>query len=329
MKKKHSNVVAFPGLKQRLMQKAFDAVASEQFELALSYFQQLGDEKLPYDAGVARVVALMETGRMEEARSQCFYLLTESSVENYDLMDIYLGILVHCNQFAEAAEIAQTLIDSPNTPVVYQSAFRKYVQYPETSTPSPSPVRLVTAEDSTTDEEDWTFVDQISHVEAERYIEAIESFLMHPQKHPILKTTLLEILQKQGVKKQVNCEKFGMTMSVSANELLPVFEQSLFHEVLKQLEDHVEFENPTLHALMAEQWRQLVSGVYPFPLPFEDGEVWGAAIHYISACRNGLDMSIEGAAVLYQSAISDIEEAVQYIQMIEEKVFGSGPLPFA
>ncbi|TDQ37935.1 hypothetical protein [Aureibacillus halotolerans] len=320
MKNKQSNVVEFPKLKERLTEMALEAIKNKKYEQALSCFDQLGDERLPYDAGVARVMALMEMGRYEEARSQCFYLLTEQHSGSFDLIEVYLGILVHCNAQEEAAEIAKNMIQSKDTPEELVPLFEKYVHYADVSKKEPEGDASYFFQ-LKENNDDWRYVDYLQNVDARLYLKDVESFLLNSTKSPLLKTTLLQILKQQEIKKEIRCEKHGHILVIRPVDLPNVFEQSFFRRVLVSMESHVESENPTLYQQLRELWEQYAFYAYPDELTPEEPEAWAAALHYIGQERSGFDEQANAIAALYESDTELMNLAIRRLRSFEENVF--------
>lgn len=101
--------------------------------------------------------------------------------------------------------------------------------------------------------------------------EIFKSFLTEKNIHPIVKTVILEELQKANISTELVIEKFGKSKTVIPNQL-ENFNQSTDVQKLLCLANDIEHQNPTLFRLIRSLIIQYSYVMYPFNLHTRDND---------------------------------------------------------
>lgn len=73
--KKKNNIVPFPNLRERLLEKGWEALQAKQYKTALHFFSEANELKNDPGVELSIVVCLFELGEWEEAKDRCRRLL--------------------------------------------------------------------------------------------------------------------------------------------------------------------------------------------------------------------------------------------------------------
>ena len=98
--KNRTNVIPFPNLKDRLLEKGMDALKGKNFQEALIMFsdaKKLDQDQAEIHLGIA--LCLMELGELEDAKKVCKKMLLEDIGHYFTVLQVYLTILIQLRQY--------------------------------------------------------------------------------------------------------------------------------------------------------------------------------------------------------------------------------------
>ncbi|WP_100488732.1 tetratricopeptide repeat protein [Sporolactobacillus pectinivorans] len=334
------NIVLFPDLESRLLNKATALVAEKHYREARSLFGKLlelnsHDLKGLYGWAVCSV----ELGDYPQAEEAARQLLLGNTPYYYDVFRLYLTILIEKKDYHGALSEIRRLGGRKNLPPESKEFLRQMKKFCE--------IRLNERETDARDPEnseryhadwtanvskkerqiDWTELKQakpkdqmmLIHNIADRLdkesIPEIQHFLLDKQQNPEIKTMLLCAVKENRLTEKMDVWKFGKAYRVT-------FDHNFLH---KEFSDQIEAqigqvlnsENPTLATLAIETERFFTMTVYPKPFDPPSARVW-AAVFSIQASQTGeMGEKVEDMLELFGVSGNEFQNACRMVHEIE------------
>jgi len=332
--KKQANVIQFPKLKERLINKGLDALNSKKFKEALDLLlqaQDLTEQHDEIDLGI--VICLLELGRLNEAKDRCKLMLHQDIGDYFNVLQIYLSILIQLGEYQEVIRTIEAVLEEDQIPPTYFENFskllelsRKMTESPEIEAPNYAEGNAVDLEETlkqTLIENDYhheqaALLQQLKDQNIHKYVPVFAHFLQVPSKHPIIKTMVLQLLMMNKVSDSITMEKFGEIRLVVPSNLHDLSEDDYAREVLALLEDRLGQENPTLFEVAKELWLRYMYILFPFTPTEDQPSIWAAALHLYSCELQGIDIENDEIENNYKISIFQLKYAMDKIQMVEE-----------
>ncbi|NMH69910.1 tetratricopeptide repeat protein [Bacillus sp. RO3] len=279
-------IVQFPGLKERLLEKGVHALEQgevhEASELLIQAYELDPDNP---DINTALVLSLYESKQYDKARSICKDMLLEGIGDYFEVVDMYLMILIQLREHQEVMDTIHALFDEKEVPFEKEEHFKKLLQFSEKvlNGKSPQPDEAPVKEEQPSIlrgkslEEQTLTAAELVHRNIQPFMDELKSILKDAEAHPFLQTMVLNVLREHGVDKEVVVKKFGQEKRVSPASLEDVFESDFFSGMVESLEDLLMQMNPTLFQHAQELLKRHMFLLYPFHL---DGEVKDIASVY-------------------------------------------------
>jgi hypothetical protein len=324
------NLVPFPNLKQRLLDKGMEALQQKKYEEALDLLQQTLDIDSELDeVHLAVVVCLFELGHLDEAKGRCQTMLKQDIGDYYEVLQIYLTILVQLGQYEEVEITIEAVLQEGKFPSQTVENFYRLLDFSRKMTASEgneNPLFNVSVDLLLEDipiTEQWNIIQALrneSHGISFAY-HAIDEYLLNETKHPMLKTAILHMYMEKEISRDLEVEKFGRQMELNSDQLQEIATHPFTIEVLQILDDTLGNENPSLFEVVKEMWHRHLYVIYPFIPQPEDAAIWAAGLHKIGYDLHGIEVDPMEIANLYQVSIRDLRSASSRIQEIEEISF--------
>lgn len=329
-----NNIILFPGLSKRLLDKGKALLESKQYKDALTIFEQLQEvNSTTQEAEIGIVVCLLELGRFQEARKKCKRLLETDVGDYYDILQIYLTILVQLNEYQELIDIVEAVLQENKVPAkigehlfqllefgrkMKEGAFEETIDIIESPRPpDPYPIDFSGIHNMRF-EEQVLLMDQLKNAEIEKYMKQIEALLVDDSAHPMIKTMLVQLLIERQLDHTFFISKFGKEKRFIPVDLPEVFEDKIVIQVENALEDNLGQENPALFDVVRQLWHQQLYILYPFlPEPY-DPSLWAAALHKTGYTYHGISVSTEEVCVLYEVSLDKLEYVYKKVLEIEQ-----------
>ncbi len=283
-------IVQFPGLKDRLLEKGLQALESgevhESSQLLTQAYELEPDNP---DINTAFVLSLYESKQYDKAKYICREMLLEGIGDYFEVVDMYLMILIQLHQHSEVVDTIHALFDEKEVPFEKEEHFRKLLHFSEkvlngkASIPEePGEEDLSSVLSGKSLEEQTLLVAQMVHRNIQPFIGELKAILKDSDSHPFLQTMVLNVLREHGVDKEVVVSKFGREDRVYPAALEDVFESEFFTGVSKALDDSLAQTNPTLFQHAQELLKRHAFLLYPFKLE-EETEVIASVYEYYTA----------------------------------------------
>ncbi|WP_456278082.1 tetratricopeptide repeat protein [Bacillus sp. AK128] len=327
---KDSNLVPFPNLKQRLLDKGMEALQKKQYQEALSLLQQTLDiDHELEEVQLAMVVCLFELGHLEEAHEKCQMMLKQDIGDYYEVLQIYLTILVQLGKYKEVESTIEAVLQEGKIPPQTVENFYRLLDFSRKMTvnhevePAEPEVNVELLLEELTISEQWNIIQALR---SESYgisfsYPVLDQVLLDETKHPLIKTAILHMFMEKEIGRSLEVEKFGRIMTFQTNSLQEITSHPFTTLVLRVLDDTLGNENPTLFEVVKEMWYRHMYVLFPFLPQPEEEMVWAAGIHKVGYELHGIEIDLEEVADLYEITADDLEKASSQIKQIEEISF--------
>jgi tetratricopeptide (TPR) repeat protein len=332
-KRVEGNVILFPDLEKRLLEKGLEQLQHKRFDDAVQLFEKaktLSPEDT--DVYVGLVLAYYEAGQLQKARQLAKEMLKEGIGDYFQTVDLYLMILIQLHEHEEIITTIKVLQEEKEIPLDKQDHFQKLLDFSE---------RMVenSPQDEESDDEDTIGLDdspasldifqendpnkqmlviaELTHKNIRNYIQEVKDYLESKSAHPFLKTMLLNILYEQEYDKTVNVEKFGREKTLIPVEMVSLQATDSFNDIKKELQ-HIENQDPILFQHIISLVERHLYLIYPFELDPCHPSLWAAAYHVTGLHYNGIDKPLDEIAEHYQVELNEIEQACSFIEKLEK-----------
>ncbi|WP_273126621.1 tetratricopeptide repeat protein [Bacillus weihaiensis] len=330
--KKQSNIIAFPNLKDRYIDKGMALLKEKKFQEALSMFSEaseLNEDKAEIQLGMA--ICFMELGELHEAKDICKRMLQEDIGHYFTVLQIYLTILIQLREYQEVQTTIEAVLEENQLPAESAEHFYKLLEFSR---------RMVQQEEMPIDDIDGEinemdpsfYLDEVLEDVSKqlRYIESLKDrniakhfsglqvLLDNPLGHPVIKSMILQLMIENEVEKEVLVTKFGQSLKVKPVDLQDIPSSPFTKKVLTILDDTLGNENPTLFEAVKEVWLRHLYVMFPFlPEPTE-AKLWAAALHKVGYEMHGIEIDQQELEEVYGNSFTLLHEACQKIYQLEE-----------
>ncbi|XXM70954.1 tetratricopeptide repeat protein [Lysinibacillus sphaericus] len=282
-------VLQFPGLKERLLEKGVQALENGEIQESADLLSQAYemDPQNP-DINTALVLALYENKQYDDAKVICKEMLLEGIGEYFEVVDMYLMILIQLHQHQDVVDTIHALFDEKEVPFEKEEHFRKLLHFSEKVLEGKEPVnRMGEPEIPETSilkdkslEEQTLIAAQLVHQNIRPYLEELLACLKDGNSHPFLQSMILNVLREHGYDKEIIMSKLDTEVKVIPSELQDVFETETFKSVAEELEELLSQRNPTLYQHALELVKRHCFLLYPLEMQGDPGSI---AMVYASA----------------------------------------------
>jgi tetratricopeptide (TPR) repeat protein len=320
------NIIPFPNLRKRLLEKGLEALQAKQCEKALRFFYEAEQlEPLAPEIELSVVICLFETGNWEEAKERCQRLLEQQAIDDAELFPIYVAILIQLQQYEQAEAIIEKALQRRYLPLTIREHFMQLLQFSRKMNASSSSAFY--NEEIRQWLESEQAADQLKAIQqlqkGDRYLtlSLLKPYLKKESSHPMVKTMALRLLTKHRIEEPIEIVKFKTSMTVVPAELDEAAETKFAADVLQVLERELGNDNPSLQEMAAHIWLRYVYMLYPFSPEPPSREAWAAALH-VTVCRlHAIEAAECEIAERYGARVQEVEELCKKLHEIEEISF--------
>lgn len=329
-KKTEGNVILFPDLEKRLLDRGLEQLQRKNYSQAIKLFED-AISLAPEDADVyvGLVLAYYEAGKLQKAKELASIMLKKALGEYFQTVDLYLMILVQLHEHEEIIATIEALQDEKEIPLDKQEHFSKLLSFSK---------RMVENKDHNVDVEENTnqqiteplnllgngdpnkqllIIAELTHKNIRSYIEEVKEYLQKKDEHPFLKTMLLNILKEQEYEKEIKIEKFGWEKVVNPVEIFSLQENNQFEEI-KEVLSRVENKDPVLFQQIISLLERHFFLIYPFEFEPNNPEIWACAYNMAGLHFIGVETTLYKMAELYEVNEEQLDRAWGFIKKLEE-----------
>jgi len=331
--KKKDNIIFFPGLEKRLLEKGLESLQAKRYIEAISLLEEFKKlDPANEDALIGLVLAYYESSQFQNAKILAKDMLLRGIGDYAQMVELYLTILIQLREYQEIVSTIEALIDENEVPPDKYEHFLTILQFSrrmaaknqspkeelagqDLEGPADGEFNLFALKDP---KEQLRLISELADRNIRPYIQTIKAYLRSDEGHPLLKTMLLDLLRDQEYDKEVVVRKFNLESELIPSDLPEVRSQARMGAIIGNLKTNLENNDPILFENIKSLVERHFLIVYPFSLEPLNANAWAAAFHYIGLEYYGMGPEFSDVSDKYNSSVKDIEAAVGLIKEFEE-----------
>jgi tetratricopeptide (TPR) repeat protein len=324
-----NNIVLFPNLHERLVTKGLAELSNKDFKRAAQLFMQAREYDYDnYEMNMGLLVSLVEIQQYEEARRLCHELLRKGIGDYFQIMSIYLMVLLQLSEHKEMVETIELLFQENQIPFDKIEHFEKMLDFSKKVLEERKNAnewheknlqKRLQQEGVFEDKSDQELLDvitKLSQMNIRPFILEIQQFLQQKETHPFFKTMLLNVLKEQDYSQPIELFKFSKVISIIPTALPDVKENDYFKKVVTLLESELLHSDPSLLDMIQSLIERHQFLLYPLEVE-QDVTVMAAAYHALTEeYMTGQDICEEVTA-MYKTNVRKVRECITYLKEIE------------
>jgi tetratricopeptide (TPR) repeat protein len=323
------NIFLFPNVDKLLMEKGLESLQNKKFSEAIDYLEKAKElDSYNDEIGLGLIIAYFESGNLIAAKKLASESLQMGLGDYFQLIDIYIMILLQLNEYEEIVTTLEALIEEKEIPSEKLDNFSKILEFSKRKlesenmygkiAPSYEEVETFDLSQVQSLNDQFLVVAKLSERNVRVHLKEIKEYLSSQQGHPFMKTMLLQLLKEQEVNEEINLEKFNQYITVNPTELIAIEKIPESIEVTTILKQTIEQENPTLYESIIAILDRHSFLLYPIERKPNNPFLWAAAYHFITIEYFGESKSIENMAEKYELEQRSLRDAVAFIRELEE-----------
>lgn len=327
--KKRSNIIPFPNLKERYIDKGMALLKEKKYHQALEMFSEaknLNEDKAEIHLGMA--ICFMELGELVEAKNICKKMLLEDIGHYFTVLQIYLTILIQLREYHEVQSTIEAVLEENHLPAESAEHFYKLLEFSRKMTQNDVDI----FEDEGVEDQQTLYIEdmlenttkQLAYIQSlkdrnvMKHFSSLKILLENPKSHPMVKSMILHLMIENEIEKEVTVYKFGESITVIPAKLEDISDLPFTKKVLSKLDDILGNENPTLYEAVKELWIRHLYVLYPLLPQPTDANLWAAALHIVGYEMHGITIDQNEVQEMYNQSFPTLQEACKKIYQIEE-----------
>lgn len=317
----NKRITYLPHVKERLQEK-FSKITSlineGKIEAALSHIDiLLKHEYKPEQLYMKKLYCLRALERWQKVEQLAESLQDEQRNPEIDLY--YILSLFMQEQYEHVIDFFHESIETELTEQIPENIYKEMKHFYDESKhiinekAKTIEKKLQLAIASANDRDQWLLFHQWDKLNVEPPT-LFYYMLQEKRVNPIVKTYILNTMQKWQIQEEVTVSKVGKAKTFKLNELSDVETHPVFRATLQQI-DSIEQNNPTLHALVLELLQRYVEYIYPYIYENEDIVFVSEAV--IILARHHL----EGAQIKTETLAPKTDHFIKQIEYSNEAHF--------
>ncbi|WHY82480.1 tetratricopeptide repeat protein [Siminovitchia fortis] len=319
------NIILFPGLKKRLFQFGMESLKDRQFEEAAHFFEQA--RELDHDddeIDMALAVAYYESGDYQKAKEKTEDMLHKGIGDYYEIIDLYLMILMQLNMHEQVVHTLETLFEEQHVPPEKREHYQTLLKFSKRTLDNkehnggPSQKSAESGFGKGGFREQLIFISGLANKNIQPYKASLLNLLKDSQAHPFLQTAALNVLREHQVQTPVQVKKFDYDSAVIPSELPDLMEMPLYQAVIAKLNEELENENPVLLEQLEEMILRHQFLLFPFEFTPSNPALWAAAYRGFGHEMYGENWSNEKTAKKFQVDPAELDQAISFVFDLEQ-----------
>lgn len=331
MKKDQNNrdsaiIIPFPGLKDRYYEKGLSSLESHQFQEAVDLLKQAYQmDSTDPQISAAYLAALYENGDYEDSKQMAEKLLKSGVGSFYDVLDIYLMILIQLNDYKQVVSTLKPLFEENEIPPEKAEHFLQLLQLSEKAAAnqvmgnSPNMVDdipLIHQKQSTQDQ--LIGLGMLKDKNIHPYLDSLIDMLSAEKVHPFIKTAILTLLKENKIDQSMLVEKFDKKETFNPKAIPSVEEFTFFQLVKNQMESQLRDHNPVLLEQILDMIKRHSYCLYPFEWEPNNPSVWTVAYRAMGHELYGENWNPKKLAEFYDVEEEELRATFAFIVKLEE-----------
>ncbi|MDF2558013.1 MAG: hypothetical protein K0R71_1841 [Bacillales bacterium] len=251
--KMNSNVVSFPGMYDRTVEKGRVALEANDYETAMNLFS-LAHAQNPEDEYVAfcLMFALDGVNEPEQAIELFEDYFKNHEIEDFEMVMFYLNMLFECRKYQDIQRFIQTLRFTRRIPKDYQFELEQFESLNQKLTVDREmirPTETMTVEKieevllSESNPMKFSIISELGTANIRQFMEPIKTFLVS-ENHPTLKSMLFSLLIDQQIDEQITIVQLGEELTLNPKESIAFENHDFRNELLNGINDLFENTHP-------------------------------------------------------------------------------------
>lgn len=330
--KKEGNIVFFPNLQKKILEKGLKFLEENRFNEAIQLFEEAIhlDQGENHEIYMGLVLAYSGAGELQKAKQLAQVMLKKGIGEYFVIIDLYLTILLQLHEYEEIIHIIECLFEEREIPAKRYEHFSNLLNFSKKMLDT-NEVKYENHKENNEDldvEKNFLFEKDINKVilqvtkmanqNIRPYVKIIGEYLMDEKGHPFIKTILLNILKEQEYGEDILVEKFTRKQVVNPLLLKNIDEMEQIREIEENLKEHLENHEPVLLQLLIPLVERHFFLMYPFEFVPDIPALWAAAYHYIGKEYNGEENKKDEICQQHHINEKELEQACEFIKKLEE-----------
>lgn len=328
---KHNKIISFPNLKERLLEKGLEALTSKRFKEALVYLEQAQEQEKGHpEIELGIVISLFELGRFIEAKECCSQMLKDEIGDYFHVLQIYLMILIQLGEYKEVVATIEAVLVRNSVPQEYKDNLFNLLELSKKMNTTKNKIEmegkpridlldqlrqvLLNQNDANSQ---LQLVQSLKELNIRNYLAIFREFLANKEKHPIVKTIIVQLLIDNGVNEEMLIEKNGKSVTVIPANLLDTSANPFTQQVLSILENKLMNNNPTLFETAKDIWLRHLFILFPLTLENEDPKLYAAALHLYSAELHGIEIDNTELEKEYDVNLLQLKHTTKQLDKVE------------
>lgn len=270
MEHNEQKVVLFPKWKKDLEGEAYQALREKRFHDALEGFDTLLSYQISnQEISVGKLTCLMELGMQEQAEELCESLLANRDDNYFSYIHIYATLLFQASKYQQVSELLEDII-SEKLPDPFQTQLetlynlnerlREEQQEKQAMSTLKELGEAVKQNDTVVQ---WHLVNHLHQSDLSAYLELFQEILLNKTVHPVIKTSILGLLQAESIDLDISIEKFSEIMVINPSTYPFIMDHPFRNNIRNKLEQ-LEQDNPSLFELADQLLYRYLYVKYPF-----------------------------------------------------------------
>lgn len=330
---KKENVILFPGLVTKLVEKGMTALKEKKHKEALEFFLQTLELEEEHPQGrLGVVLSYIELGMLQEAVEQSEEMLNQDIGDYYDVLQIHISLLIQLGQYQEVVAILEVVLAEDKIPSNYAESFYQLLHFSRQMSEDAITEEGNDVDDKAVEEakkllhskdpaSQWKGVQKLRNLNTDDVKDVLIAYLNDNENDLLIKSYVLQMIKEKKVDKLVKVVKLGKSLEINPIEL-PDFEENKFGiEVTKLLEEELENDNPTMLVIALELWWQYLFALFPLQPEPSNNKFWAAVIHIAALDSHSMDFDELEIAKTYQVNVKEVLHKVSEVINIQEQLF--------
>ena len=326
--KRVDNVIPFPNLERRLMEKGLESLHQNKFHEAISLLEQATVLE-PYnsESQMGLVLAYFDAGMVDKAKQLVGKMLFEGIGDYFEIMNLYLMLLVQVHKYDEVVSVIEELLVSERIPKEQFENFNRLLEFSRRMLDNPVEKENDQDESSYQELNLFQYKDPESQMRVaaelnERnilpYLKEMTDYLQSNDGSAFFKSLILNILREHLYDQPVLIQKFGSKITVIPKTLTSLNDNSQLKDLIEVIGQRLENEDPILYDHIKKLMEKQFFLLYPFKLEPDDVAIWAAAYHSLGNEYYGNRDTDDELMDSYDVLPMDMKKADSFIRMIEE-----------
>ena len=328
--KKDNNVIYFPGLEKRLLEKGLENLHQKNYDEAIDLLESaINLEPKNHDSHIGLLLAYFDAGMVDKAKQLVGKMLFEGIGDYFEVMNLYLMLLVQVHKYDEVVSVLEELFVSEKIPKEQFENFNRLLHFSRRMLDTPiqqenenerynephKELNLAQYQDSAAQ---IGLAAELKERNIQPYLMELIDYLQSNDGGAFFKSLILNILRDHLYDQPVLIQKFGRKITVIPKTLTSLNDNPQLKDITKAIGQRLENEDPILYDHIRKLVERQFFLLYPFKLEPDDVAIWAAAYHSLGNEYYGNRDTDDELMDSYQVLQMDMKKADSFIRMIEE-----------